>query len=102
MKTSEDNSKKLHKYATVTDDDGENYREIAAIMTAIGFPMNHSSARNYVIRIMSKFVDAFADEYGAVLTADRTQEIAKDPNFQESIADMLRTIELERRKRVAR
>lgn len=91
-----------HRYATVTEDSGENYREIAAIMTELGFPMNHSSARNYVIRIMSKFVEAYAKEYDAVLTVDKVHDIAKNPEFQESIAEILRTIELERRRRMAR
>ena len=49
-------------YATVATDEGVNYREIADTMTELGFPMNHSSARNYVLRVMRKFVDAFADE----------------------------------------
>ena len=91
-----------HKYATVTEDSGENYREIATIMTELGYPMNHSSARNYVIRIMSKFVEAFAHEYDTALTANKVHSIAKDPAFQESIAEILRMIELERRRRMAR
>ncbi|NDD31357.1 MAG: hypothetical protein EB084_24160, partial [Proteobacteria bacterium] len=41
-------------YATV-DSDGVNYREISEVMTEMGWPMNHSSARNYVLRAMRKF-----------------------------------------------
>ena len=42
-------------HATVTEDDGVNYREIAEIMTEMGFKMQHSSAHNYVLRVMRKF-----------------------------------------------
>ena len=50
-------------YATV--EDGVNYRDIAETMSEIGFKMNHSSARNHVIRVMKKFADAVNDATGA-------------------------------------
>lgn len=84
-------------YATVATDEGVNYREIADTMTELGFPMNHSSARNYVLRVMRKFVDAFADEYDIDLTEGRIDEIAKSPNFQHGVSDLLHTVEVERR-----
>lgn len=84
-------------YATVANDEGVNYREIADTMTEIGFPMNHSSARNYVLRVMRKFVGAFAEQYDIDLTEGRIDEIAKSPGFQHGIADLLHTVEVERR-----
>ena len=93
--------KKNHRYATVIDEDGVNYREIAEIMTEFGYPMNHSSARNYVIRVMRHFVDAYAKEYDVPMTDDRAFTVAKDPNFQSSMAEILHTIELERRRKMA-
>ena len=86
-------------YATVATDEGVNYREIADTMTELGFPMNHSSARNYVLRVMRKFVGAFADEYDVELNESRVDEIAKSPGFQHGVADLLHTVEVERRAR---
>jgi len=88
-------------YATVADDEGDNYREIADMMTELGFSMNHSSARNYVLRVMRKFVNALADEWNLKLTEQRVDEIAKSPQFQHGIADLLHIVEAQRRaKRV--
>lgn len=87
-------------YATVAEDEGINYREIADTMTELGFNMNHSSARNYVLRVMRKFAAAFADKWGLELTESKIDEIAKNPNFQHGVADLLHVIELERRDRM--
>lgn len=84
-------------YATVAIDEGVNYREIADTMTELGFPMNHSSARNYVLRVMRKFVKEFAQEYDIDLAEHRIDEIAKSPSFQHGIADLLHIVEVERR-----
>lgn len=84
-------------YATVATNEGVNYREIADTMTELGFSMNHSSARNYVLRVMRKFVENFVDEYGIELSDSRIDEIAKSPGFQHGIADLLNTVEAERR-----
>lgn len=84
-------------YATVATDEGVNYREIADTMTELGFPMNHSSARNYVLRVMRKFVDAFATEYDIPVDESRINDIAKSPGFQHGVADLLHFVEVERR-----
>jgi hypothetical protein len=86
-------------YATVTDDEGVNYREIAEMMTEIGFTMNHSSARNYVLRVMRKFAVAFDESWDLDLTEDRIDEIAKSPFFQQGIAELLHSLEALRRVR---
>lgn len=86
-------------YATVATDEGVNYREIADTMTELGFPMNHSSVRNYVLRVMRKFVQEFADEYDIDLNETRINEIAKSPGFQHGVADLLHVAEVERRAR---
>jgi len=80
-------------YATVIEDDGVNYREIAEIMTEMGFIMNHSSARNYILRVMNKFAEAFDDEWGLGLSDERVKNIAGSPQFQSAIADLLHGIE---------
>lgn len=87
-------------YATVAEDEGVNYREIADTMTELGFEMNHSSARNYVLRVMRKFVKAFTKDMKLDLDEQRIDEIAKDPNFQHGVADLLHVVEAQRRARM--
>lgn len=85
-------AKKTSTYATVTFDEGVNYREIADMMTEIGFKMNHSSARNYVLRVMRKFAEAIVDSWGLDVTEDRLEKIVKSPDFQEAICDVLQIV----------
>jgi len=88
---------KLSKgYATVIEDEGVNYREIADIMSNQGFIMNHSSARNYVLRVMSKFANAFAKEWSLYVNEEKIKVIAESPQFQSAIADMLHSLETNR------
>lgn len=87
-------------YATVSGDDGVNYREIAETMTDIGFAMNHSSARNYVLRVMRKIVTAIADRWKIKLNESEIDEIAKNPLFQSTMADIMQVIESRRRSRM--
>lgn len=79
---------KERSYATITDD-GINYRDIAGTMSVLGYPMNHSSARNYVLRVMRKFVIAMAARQGIVLTDEKVEDAARNPLFQSGIADLL-------------
>lgn len=87
-----------HKnYMTAVEDDGINYREIASTMSELGFKMNHSSARNHVLRIMRKFIDEIAKQYNLKLSDDTKDSVVKVPMFQRGIADLLQEIESERR-----
>lgn len=78
-------------YATV--EDGVNYRDIADTMTEIGYKMNHSSARNYVLRVMRKFAEAIVHQYNINLTSEKLDVIARSPLFQSGIADLLQDVE---------
>jgi hypothetical protein len=86
-------------YATVAEDEGDNYREIADMMTEMGHSMNHSSARNYVLRVMRKFVKAFATEWKLDIDDQKIDEVAKNPRFQHGVADLLHVVEAQRRSR---
>ena len=88
-------SKFVKGYATVLDDGGVNYREIADIMSEIGFVMNHSSARNYVLRVMMSFVEAFDDEWKLNLSDEKIRGAAASPQFQNVISDLLHDLEPE-------
>lgn len=89
------NSAKKTEYATVGLDEGVNYREIADMMTDIGFKMNHSSARNYVLRVMRKFADAIIDGWDVDVPEDKIDSIIKSPRFQNAICSILHTLEAE-------
>ncbi len=84
-------------YATLIDDDGVNYREIAEIMTYMGYQMNHSSARNYVIRIMQKFAAELCDSWDVDADEKEIERIARDPRFQSTIAEIMHCLEANRR-----
>lgn len=87
---------KKQTYASITESDGVNYREIADTMTEIGFKMNHSSARNYVLRIMLKFAEEITDQWGIAMNEEEIMKIAKSPQFQQGICDVLQAIESQR------
>lgn len=84
-------------YATVIENDGVNYREIADTMTAIGFKMNHSSARNYVLRVMRKFATTILKEWNIQVTEDRLEQIIKSPQFQQGICEILQSLDAQAR-----
>lgn len=80
------------KYATVFDDEGIDYRLISIAMSNAGWKMNHTSVRNYVLRAMMKFAEAYAEKFDIVLTQQAIQSIAKDVRFQSAISDMLQNV----------
>lgn len=86
----------MKTYASISETDGVNYRDIAEVMTDIGFKMNHSSARNYVLRVMSKFVREVAAQWDVELSEDDIVRIAKSPQFQQGICEVLYSIEAQR------
>jgi len=87
------NKRQAKNYATVIEDEGINYREIADIMSEIGFIMNHSSVRNYILRVMTKFAEAFDEEWDLGLSADKIKLVAASPQFQNAISDLLHNLE---------
>jgi len=88
--------KEKAQYATVAEE-GTNYREIADMMTMIGYKMNHSSARNYVLRVMKKFAQAITEGWDVNISDEKLDSIIKDPQFQEGICDILQEIESNRK-----
>lgn len=74
-------------YATV--EGGGDYRMIAEVMTAQGFKMNHSSARNHFLSIMRGFAeDVLRDTGLGEPTQENVEKIARQPMFQSAIRDM--------------
>jgi transposase-like protein len=93
---------KVSVYATVAVDSGVNYREIADMMTEIGFKMNHSSARNYVLRVMRKFADAITESWDVEVSNQKMEKIVKSPQFQEAICSILQNLEVENHRKTKR
>ena len=88
------NSSKKPSYATVVENDGINYRDIADTMSSIGFKMNHSSARNYVLRVMRKFAVPILKEWDVNVSEQRLDHIIRSPQFQQGICEILQTIDV--------
>ena len=87
------------KYSTTTEDDGVNYRNIADVMTTMGFPMNHSSARNHVIKALAKFASAYTSlMYDMRLSYEQLLAVARRQEFQSMVAEVFHVIEADDRK----
>jgi|APSaa5957512535_1039671.scaffolds.fasta_scaffold15542_2 hypothetical protein len=79
-----------YAYATVSDDyESANYRTISKVMSEQGFKMNHASARNYILKIMKKFAKSIALKEGIKLSDEKLMGIARNPNFQSAIGDLV-------------
>lgn len=81
------------EYATVADTLGCDYREIADTLTVIGWPMNHSSARNYVLRGIEKIAGRVLEACGMDSSHAAARAVARSAQFQAGLAEVLRVIE---------
>jgi hypothetical protein len=81
--------KSSHGYATVTDNQGLGYREIAEHMSLKGDKMNHSTARNVYLSAMKKIAKEVCKAYDTDATDSNVTRIASDPRFQSGIIDIL-------------
>ena len=86
----------IQAYASISESEGVNYRDIAEMMSEIGFSMNHSSARNYVLRVMSKFAKEITKGWGIKISEADLDRISKSPQFQEGICDILQLLDSQR------
>ena len=78
-------------YATVSNDGGMGFHEIAEKMTASGDKMNHATARNVLLRALKKISVPICRMHGVngeVLDHEATKT-ASDPRFQEAIAQFM-------------
>lgn len=81
---------KVGKYATLKDcPDGADYRTIAAAMTARGFKMNFSSARNFFLSGMERFADAILARSGERTSPEQVVQMARNPHFQSYIMEVM-------------
>lgn len=83
--------KSSKKYVTVSDDiNCMDYRTISEIMTKEGHSMNHSSVRNYIVRSFTKVAKEVSKQYGLNYTDEQIDKIAKSPDFQYSLIDIMK------------
>lgn len=73
------------------EEDGYDFREISEAMAKIGVKMNHSSARNWLIRSMKKFAEAVYED--SDLTPEQICEISRTPSFQSLMCSCIIEIE---------
>lgn len=76
-----------YRYITITE--GEDYRTIAAKMTALGYKMNHATARNILLSGMKKFVSGIAIEIGRPLDDVEVKNLIMRQDIHEIIGDIL-------------
>jgi hypothetical protein len=81
----------MSSYATVTDE-GVNYRQIAEKLTSMGHKMNHSTARNYVLRTMHKILSEINEKWNLNIPYNKFDDITKSSLFQSAISDILHDI----------
>ncbi len=87
----------MKKYVTVRNNNSLKYREISLIMTKSGDKMNHMTVKNIINRGFVKIIDNISNEYGKNLTYEEKLKIAQSPDFQESIAEIIRKIDNEKK-----
>jgi len=91
------NKKTSHKkYVSVVNDNGLDYNQIAEYQTKRGDKMNHSTARNLVVRSFIKIAESITNKCGMSLSHEELLNMAIDKNFQESIIDLIREREQEK------
>lgn len=79
---------KNKKYVTV-DKQGLGLYAIAKVMTESGDKMNHSTVRNIINRSFVKVAKHMTKKFDLNYSDEKIFNIAKSPDFQESIVELL-------------
>ena len=83
----------MKKYSTKIGCDGDVYVSIAETLTQMGHPMNHCTARNVVLNVMTRIVKKIAMKEGLFLSRAQIYKIAQNPEFQTSLMKIFDRIE---------
>ena len=77
-------------YFTVASISGaDDYKLIAKKCTEMGYKMQHSTARNVFLSAMTKIAKSIHTSNGSIASENELFEIAKNPVFQSSVAEIL-------------
>lgn len=78
-------------YFTVASISGaDDYKLIAKKCTEMGYEMAHSTARNIFLSAMMKIANSVQKSNQVKMTDKELYEIAKNPSFQLSVAELLK------------
>ena len=89
-------TKSTNKYVSVNDENNSlTYREVAEIMSSKGDKMNHATVRNIVLRGLTKVAKGIAADYLNNLSDKDALRVAKSPDFQTSIIQIIKDIDEE-------
>lgn len=80
---------KAKKYVTVKNT-GLGLHDIAKVMTNDGDKMNHSTVRNIINRSFVKIAENISKKYDLNHSKEEIFNIAKSPDFQESVIELLK------------
>lgn len=80
---------KAKKYVTVKNT-GLGLHDIAKVMTDEGDKMNHSTVRNIINRSFVKIAENISKKYDLHHSQEEIFNIAKSPEFQESVVELLK------------
>ena len=81
--------RKRQTYSTVTVMKGMEFKRITETVSKMGWKMNYSSARNWLLRGMKKMARELAKASGAHLTETQLEEMARNSLFQSAVGDLL-------------
>lgn len=80
---------KTKKYVTVKNNQGLGLHDIANVMTKSGDKMNHSTVRNIINRSFVKIAKNITNKFDLKYSNEEIFNIAKSPDFQESVVELL-------------
>ena len=78
--------------------EGKTYHEISSELKDHGYKINHSSCRNDFISSLMKIAEEIGGLYGLNHDSKELKSIAIDPEFQESVRDLMEGIDAKRKQ----
>lgn len=81
---------KSKKYVTLTE--GNDFRQIAKLMTDAGYQMNHATARNVLMSSMKKVISNIGNSLNVNLTSDQIVEMLSEQGIHHAFGDVLHEV----------
>lgn len=75
------------KYVTLNE--GMDFRQIAKVMSAKGYKMNHATARNQLMMSIESVIAHAVKELNLKLSQEEIQLLAKNQNVHDALQDVL-------------
>lgn len=75
------------KYVTLTE--GNDFRQIAKLMTDAGYQMNHATARNVLMASMKKVISNVGNSLGTNLSSDQIVDMLSEQGIHLAFGDVL-------------